>query len=214
MCIWAIVPVKPFVLGKSRLANVLSSDTRCEMNRKFLSRTLETLKGIPQIEETLVVSRDAAALKLARGAGARTLQEDGKQNINEALQRAIVFLRRYRVTTVFIIPADLPLISAADVNTLLAMRQPAPSVIIAPDRHDEGTNGLLLSPPEVIPPAFGANSFQLHCRQAREAGANLQICNLSALAFDLDYPEDLDLLNENLYAERTAFAYSRMTIPD
>lgn len=214
MCIWAIVPVKPFVLGKSRLANVLSSDIRRDMNRKFLSRTIETLKYVPQIEETLVVSRDAAALKLARGAGVRTLQEDGKQNINEALQRAIVFLRRYRVTTVLIIPADLPLINAADVSSLLAMRQPAPSVIVVPDRHDEGTNGLLLSPPDVIPPMFGDHSFQIHCHQVREISVNLQICNLPTLAFDLDYPEDLDLLNENLYAERTAFAFSRMTIPD
>ncbi|GAB4404800.1 MAG: 2-phospho-L-lactate guanylyltransferase [Anaerolineales bacterium] len=214
MCIWAIVPVKPFVLGKSRLANVLSSDIRCDMNRKFLTRTLETLKHIPQIEEVLVVSRDAAALKLARGAGVRTLQEKGKQNINEALQSAILLLHRYHVTTALIMPADLPLINVADVNTLLAMRRPAPSVVIIPDRHDEGTNGLLLSPPDVIPPAFGANSFQMHCRQARTVGANLQVCNLATLAFDLDYPEDLDLLNENLYAERIGFAYSRMTVPD
>lgn len=214
MCIWAIVPVKPFLLGKSRLANVLSSDIRRDLNRKFLSHTLETLKHIPQIEETLVLSRDAAALKLARGIGVRTLQEDGKQNINEALRYAIVFLRRYRVTTVLILPADLPLINTTDINTLLAMRQPAPSVVIAPDRHDEGTNALLLSPPDVIPPMFGANSFQAHCRQARAVGANLQICNLATLAFDLDYPEDLDLLNENLYAQRIAATYSRMTIPD
>ena len=69
MTIWAVVPVKPLAVGKSRLANVLSDDARLALNHCLLSNTLATLKSMPELEHVLVVSRDPQALALARNLG-------------------------------------------------------------------------------------------------------------------------------------------------
>ncbi|HNS37332.1 MAG TPA: hypothetical protein PKM01_06080, partial [Anaerolineaceae bacterium] len=77
MSLWAIVPVKPLRRGKSRLAGVLSEDERALLNMTMLGNILMTLTSVPQIDSVLVVSRDPAALALARDHGARTVQEEG-----------------------------------------------------------------------------------------------------------------------------------------
>ena len=86
--IWAIVPVKPLRRGKSRLAGTLSEDQRTDLNRELLKHTIETLTELKEITQVLVVSRDPAALAIARDYGARTLREDGSPKLNTALTRA------------------------------------------------------------------------------------------------------------------------------
>src|SRR5512137_2373375 len=95
MTTWAIVPVKPLRLGKSRLSDVLSDDERARLNRMFLERTLGVLRSVPDIQQVLVVSRDPAALAIAREYGARTVLEDGSQELNLALKRATTFALAY-----------------------------------------------------------------------------------------------------------------------
>ncbi len=70
MTLWAIVPVKPLRRGKSRLASVLTQDERTDLNQRLLVHTVDTLRSLPEIEHVLVVSRDPAALALARNHGA------------------------------------------------------------------------------------------------------------------------------------------------
>jgi 2-phospho-L-lactate guanylyltransferase (CobY/MobA/RfbA family) len=69
-------------------------------------------------------------------------------------------------------------------------------VVIAPDRHEKGTNALLLSPAGLIEYDFGENSFERHCELAKKAGARLEIVKLHSLGLDLDLPEDLALLDQ------------------
>ncbi len=71
-----------------------------------------------------------------------------------------------------------------------------PVVVIAPDRHEKGTNALLISPVRPDQYDFGANSFQRHCQRVKEAGARLEIVNLPTLGLDLDLPEDLELVRK------------------
>jgi 2-phospho-L-lactate guanylyltransferase (CobY/MobA/RfbA family) len=49
MTLWAIVPVKPLRRGKSRLADVLTSEERTDLNRHLLENTIDTLKSLPGI---------------------------------------------------------------------------------------------------------------------------------------------------------------------
>jgi 2-phospho-L-lactate guanylyltransferase len=198
MTLWAIVPVKPLRRGKSRLANVLSQEERADLNRKLLIHTIDTLTAIPEIEQVLVVSRDQAALALAREHGARTVQEKGAPQLNIALARATVVVKNYVTRGVLIVPADLPLISPEDVRAMLERVQAAPVVVVAPDRHRQGTNALLVCPVGLIDYDFGPDSFQRHCDRAQQAGARLEICELPSLALDVDLPEDLDLVESEL----------------
>ncbi|HUV26909.1 MAG: 2-phospho-L-lactate guanylyltransferase [Anaerolineales bacterium] len=198
MTLWAIVPVKPLRRGKSRLAQVLTEDERLGLNRQLLIHTVDTLREIPEIEQVLVVSRDQAALSLARAHGARTVQENGAPELNIALTRATIVAKQYATRGVLIIPSDLPMISKEDVSAMLEMVKDPPVVVVAPDRKREGTNALLVCPVGLIDYDYGPHSFERHCLRAQQAGARLEICELPSLALDMDVPEDLELVSDEL----------------
>jgi len=196
MTIWAIIPVKPLRSGKSRLAGTLSEDERAKLNRTLLQHTLKTLSDLKEVEHVLVISRDPQVLTVARKYGARTVREDGQPHLNTALKRATVVAQVYATRGVLVLPVDLPLISREDILTLIERAADPPVVVIAPDRHEKGTNALLISPSGLIEYDFGENSFQHHCQRVKEAGARLEIVNLPSLGLDLDLPEDLELVRK------------------
>lgn len=196
MTIWAIVPVKPLRRGKSRLSGTLSVDERTHLNQLLLEHTLKTLTDLKEIEHILVVSRDPAALALAREHGARTVREAGSPKLNTALKRATVVAQLYATRGVLVLPADLPLMTREDILALVERAKKPPVVVIAPDRRGEGTNALLISPAGLIEYDFGPDSFERHCERARQAGARLEVVNLPSLGLDLDLPEDLEMVLE------------------
>ena len=198
MALWAVVPVKPLRRGKSRLAEVMSVDERADLNEYLLAHTLKEISNVPEIENILVVSRDPAALSLARDLGARTVQENGSPGLNIALTRATEIAKTYETRGILVLPADIPRLSRDDIQTLLARVEDPPVVVVVPDRSRQGTNALLVCPAGLIDYQFGVGSFQKHCQQAREAGARLEICELPSMALDLDEPEDLALIDQDL----------------
>ena len=64
---------------------------------------------------------------------------------------------------VLLVPGDCPSLDPGEVSALLARTEP---VVIVPDRHGQGTNALLLTPPDVMAPAFGEGSFARHAALA------------------------------------------------
>lgn len=210
MTLWAIVPVKPLRRGKSRLAEVLSQEERTALNSQLLAHTLDTLTSIPDIEHVLVISRDQAALALAREHGARTVQENGAPKLNVALTRATVIAKSYGTRGVLIVPADLPLLTTEDVSAMLALAKAPPVVVVAPDRRHEGTNALLVCPVGLIEYEFGPGSFKNHCDRACKAGARLEVCELPSLSLDMDLPEDLEAMNKAFDGYTNVFSRKSM----
>lgn len=194
MTLWAIVPVKPLRRGKSRLAGALSEDERTDLNRTLLQHTLKTLSELKELEQVLVISRDPQALTIARNYGARTVREDGQAELNTALKRATVIAQVYATRGVLVLPADLPLVSTEDILALIERAVDPPVVVIAPDRHEKGTNALLISPSGLIEYDFGGDSFHRHCELVKKSGARLEVVNLPSLGLDLDVPEDLEIV--------------------
>lgn len=208
MTIWAIVPVKPLRDGKSRLAHILSADERAKLTTDILQRTLAVLDEVPAIYRTLVISRDPAVLKLARGKGAFTFGEGERLGLNVALSRACHIAAAQQATGVLILPADLPLISRGDVETIIsstvgstAVRRPTvrngattPStprmIAICPDRLDQGTNALYISPPLGFNFQYGPHSFKHHLDEAERLGLQARVVHTPGLKFDLDTEED------------------------
>ena len=191
MTIWAIVPVKPLRRGKSRLAGMLTEDQRTRLNRYLLEHILTVLNEVSEIEHTLVVSHDPAALALTRELGGRTVLEDGAPQFNTALKRATTVACLHGAHAVLILPADLPLITPADIKKLIKKGSKPPVVVIAPDRRANGTNGLFVNPAGLIEYGYGPGSNHRHAERAASCGARVEIFPSARIGLDLDLPEDL-----------------------
>ena len=196
MTTWAIVPVKPLRRSKSRLSPVLGAEERLALSREMLRRVLAAVGDVPEIDRTLLVSRDTEAMALARQYGAKTLSERPPIDLNQALEQATRAALGSGASAVVVVPADLPLVTAGDLRDLVGMGGSPPVVVLAPDRHGSGTNALLASPAGLIEYAFGPSSLDRHRALALAAGARVLICDRPGLALDLDLPEDLGLLRE------------------
>ena len=196
MTYWAIVPIKPLLRSKSRLASVLSKDERQELSQDMLINTLEVLNQVSSVETTLVVSRDSRALALARKHGARTVTEYGSPELNQALVRATYVAQQYGVAGVLVLPADLPLLDRGEVELLIGGAGEPPVVVIAPDRRGSGTNALLVAPPGLIEYDFGPDSFSRHQKRAKQAGAKVVVCEMPSLELDLDSLAVMDVIME------------------
>lgn len=193
MTLWAIVPVKPLRRAKSRLSSVLSTEQRAELSQQLLLNTLQVLDQVPEVQHMLVISRDGRALALAREHNARTVTEHGSPDLNLALARATALARGQGASAVLILPADLPLIAPEHLHELIALGDEPPVVVVAPDRHQSGTNALLVAPPGLIEYEFGPDSYAQHLALGEAAGARVETCSSLALGLDLDAPEDLEI---------------------
>ncbi len=191
MSIWAIVPVKPLRLAKSRLASVLTPEQRQRFAETMLRHVLQVLNDVPQITGTLVISRDNRALALARDYGAKTVQESGAPELNAALMRATQIIGSWGSEAVLILPADLPLIETSDVTGIIKAGDRFPSVVLSTDRNTDGTNALFIRPPGLIEYTYGEGSFRRHAMQARDVGAHVKVYESQRLLQDIDLPEDI-----------------------
>lgn len=189
MNLWLVAPVKPLGQGKRRLAPVLTPAARAALVQRLLDHVLTTARASPLLAGMIVVSRDPTVLQLAADLGAHALVERGA-GLNHSLDQARAAALGFGATGLLVLPADLPLLSPADLDTLCDLALAGAQVVIAPSR-DGGTNGLLLTPPDCIPFAFGRHSAARHRRLARAAGLTCAVYHSDTLAVDIDRPEDL-----------------------
>lgn len=196
MSLCAIIPVKPLRRGKSRLSGILSSSQREALNEFLLISVLECLQPIESIDHKIVISYDPTALSISRKYGANTVLENRNTNINRALRRATLAAQAYGATKLLILPADLPLITQKDIQEFLALETEPPEMIISPDRKMNGTNALFINPLGAIKYNFGDWSYRKHIEQAERQKVKVRILQNQNLAFDLDVPEDWEMLKE------------------
>lgn len=189
--IWALVPVKRLVDAKSRLAPALPPEARARLVLTMLHRTLMVLAGVPGLAQIAVVTPDPVVAAVGRALGATALMESGRPGLNGALTWAARHARAWGALGILIVPGDLPGLTDSSVTALLNQAT-LPGVVVAPDGRQQGTNALLVAPPDVIPFGFGERSFRSHVEAARIHGLTPVIVRRADLAADLDSPRDLD----------------------
>jgi 2-phospho-L-lactate guanylyltransferase len=199
--IWAIVPVKPLNRSKSRLSAVLNIEQREALSREMLERTLGILKQVEKISDILVVSRDTAALKQIRQFGVQTLQESGAPELNDSLTRATQVVGSWNASAVLIVASDIPLLQVSDIEGVIGLAGYPPTVVIATDRHQDGSNVMLVSPPGLIPYRYGVGSFHRHVEEVLAAGIEPAEFHSPTIELDVDTPDDFALYRRML-AER------------
>jgi 2-phospho-L-lactate guanylyltransferase len=187
---WAVLPVKPFDWAKSRLDGVLSPAERASLARQLMQGSLSALIESQCFQRVVVVSRDAEALAIAQEHGAQGLAEDAPADLNLAIVTARNLAMLEGAGSMLILASDLPLVRPEDIQRIVTSGERA-SAVIVPDRHAQGTNALLLSPPDLIEPAFGIQSFPRHMALLSSAGATVSVLRIKGVAFDVDVPQDL-----------------------
>jgi 2-phospho-L-lactate/phosphoenolpyruvate guanylyltransferase len=204
----AILPIKSFAQAKQRLRNGLSSHDRRALVEAMFADALVALGRVSEIERIVVVSADRVAQRIAGGYGA-SIVEDDERGHNAAATLGIQSLLEEGTERVLIVPGDCPMLSPADINTLLEHPTGDRSVLIVPDRHGTGTNALLLTPPDVLSPSFGPDSCRRHVAEASQAGVPSEVVELDSLALDIDTTDDLEALHRTLESVHGGAAHTR-----
>jgi len=206
----AVLPVKSFASAKLRLEPLLAPGPRRALAEAMLSDVLVALRRAESIDSALVVTADSAAARIAGSHDAETLPDPSESGQSDAARAGIAAALGGEATRVLLVPGDCPLLDPAELDSLLGRPRAAGAhATIVPDRHREGTNALLLSPPEAMAPAFGEGSLARHLEAARAANLAHDVAELPSLALDVDTPDDLAALRSALAEQRGGAANTR-----
>lgn len=188
MSCWALIALKTFACGKSRLAQVLSLAQRESFSRTMLEHVVRSLAAAHEIDGIAIVTQERAALPAA----ALALHDPGG-GLNAALASGARQLGAAGANELLVLHADLPLLAADEIDEFV-VRSRDSGLGLASDRIGHGTNAVFVAPPLAFDFCFGRYSFARHQQQARERGLLPCIARSPGFAFDVDEPADLAAL--------------------
>ena len=199
----AVLPVKGFDAAKQRLGGLLGAGSRQALAQAMFSDVLAALGRTRGLAGVAVVTADNTAQATARGRGTVVLTDESTTGQSDAALIGIRYALDERFDRVLLVPGDTPMLDAVELDELLdRSAEDGLEAVIVPDRHGEGTNALLLSPPGVLDPRFGPGSCRRHVRAAEEGGLKHRVESVPSLALDIDTPVDLAALADALEGRR------------
>jgi 2-phospho-L-lactate guanylyltransferase len=181
-----LVAVKARASGKTRLRASLEPGQRTGLIRRMLGHVLETARAARTIGRIIVVSPERDTVP-----GDIPVLADSGQGLNQALCGAHQALLGFGFRELLILPADLPLLAAAEIDDLVEAGRSA-GFAVAPDAAGTGTNGLYLSCPQCFEFQFGPGSRERHASAARLLGLGVATVVRPGLEFDVDHPTQLE----------------------
>lgn len=195
----AVIPIKRFERGKSRLGERLSDAERAQLSRSMFERVLTASLACPELGGVLVLTDAPDIARDVRQRGAEALEDPdaGAPRLGALIDAAFAHLRAQGVGVALVLMADLPRVEPSDLTAMLAALDHS-DLAVAPDLRGVGTNALALRlgpAADRFKTAFGGpESLRLHMRYARELGLRAHVEENPRLGLDLDTPADLDLL--------------------
>jgi 2-phospho-L-lactate guanylyltransferase len=179
-----VIPLRSFALAKGRLARHLDAAARAELARRMAERVVAAAGELP----VAVVSSDPDVRAWARHA-AVVLPDPG--SLDAAAGAGRLWARREGLDRVVVAHADLPL---ADSLAPVAGGGADPIATIVACHRGDGTPVLAIPAASEFRFAYGTGSFQRHCAEAARVGLRVDVVSDPTLSFDVDVPEDLELL--------------------
>src|SRR4051812_1936447 len=199
----AILPVKSFGAAKQRLAAALGAGSRQALAQAMFSDVLASLRRVPGVDAVAVVTSDRLAESAALGERVEVLRDTEMAGQSAAALIGIRYAQAHGFDRVLLVPGDTPLLDPGEVAGLLRRAlDNGSAVVVVPDRHGEGTNALLLTPPDAIEPSFGPGSCARHVAAAGTASVPCAVEHVPTLALDVDTGRDLELLAATLEGRR------------
>jgi 2-phospho-L-lactate guanylyltransferase len=187
--VFAAIPVKSRAESKSRLSVILNPQERVRLTQTMFKDVMGTVSKSGLFKDVFVISSDLKILELAGELGANTVQE-AERGLNRAVEQVTEHCMEKGTQSILTLPSDIPLMNITDLNRILELGSEWRSIVVSPSRYG-GTNALLCTPPDAIPPCFGQNSFMKHVEAARKRGVNARAYWSPSMALDLDSAFDL-----------------------
>jgi 2-phospho-L-lactate/phosphoenolpyruvate guanylyltransferase len=188
-----LVPVKNLAGAKQRLASLLDQPARTELAQAMLLDVLETLAGWVHRPEVGIVTSDPFARQLADRFHFTVIPDHANRGETDAIETATRFCESHGVPSTLVIPGDIPLIQAWELQHILGSA-PAEGSVLVPAADGRGTNAIWRRPAGLFPARFGNDSFRPHRAAAQATGKPCIVISLPGIALDVDNPADLRTL--------------------
>jgi 2-phospho-L-lactate/phosphoenolpyruvate guanylyltransferase len=198
-----LVPVKNTSSAKQRLAAVLDQPSRTALAQAMLHDVLTALHDFSSnhwvseqgttAPQVALVTGDSYAVQLAGQHGFEVISDPDNPGETSAIEMATRVCVERGARSTLVIPGDIPLIQAWEVDEILKQAPPEGSVLVpAGDRR--GTNAIFRRPADLFPLRFGNDSFKPHHAAAQATGKPCVVLKLPGIAVDVDNPADLQQL--------------------
>jgi 2-phospho-L-lactate guanylyltransferase len=191
----AILPVKSFGAAKQRLGGLIGQEARSALMRAMLSDVLSALAAVPSLDVVVVTANPLAVELSARGVA--VLHDNREAGQSAAAGIGIGHAAAQGYERALLVPGDAPLLDPAEVTILLDRPE---QILLVPDRHGTGTNGVVMAPVDAIAPSFGPGSLARHEAAARDSGLTWAVDPVPSLVLDVDTPDDLEATTRALEA--------------
>ena len=183
-----LIPVKARTHCKQRLSAVLTPLERVRLVRTLLDRVVQAACAAREVRQVIVVSPERDTVRADVPVCA-----DRGDGLNGALHGARTMLLKLGCPELVILPADLPDVSAKDIDALIGHGRNG-RFALASDAAGHGTNGLYLDCEGPFGFHFGLESCTRHLHEACRHGLSAQLVHLAGLEFDVDTAADLERL--------------------
>jgi 2-phospho-L-lactate guanylyltransferase len=192
----AIIPVKTFSLAKTRLN--LSAQKKEELCKIMLEEILHVLSISPQIEKTIIVTKEKKAIELGEKYNAMIITDSKEENVNAAVALADRYLLENQFDASIVFPQDIPFIKTQDIDFMLNYKTPPNFVIVVPSRRFDGTNALVRMPTNLMTTHYDEDSYKIHMNTAKEHTRNVALVFVKRIMWDIDNIEDLKFVLEQV----------------
>ncbi|MEW6128717.1 MAG: 2-phospho-L-lactate guanylyltransferase [Acidobacteriota bacterium] len=188
-----LIPIKEPARVKTRLANLLTLAERQQLVWAMFEDVCEAVAQTTGADRIFIVTSFAKAAARARSLGFEVLGEERQESESASIDWASQILRDRGFDAALRLPADIPLVEAADIDALLAVELTKPMVLMVPSFEETGTNAILRAPPNLFPSRFGTGSLALHQAEAARIDAQCLIVKNERIALDIDEPHDIKM---------------------
>lgn len=188
-----LVPVKHLSNAKQRLASILSQADRTELAQTMLLDVIEALNGWQNCPGVSLVTSDPYALGLAERFHLDVIPDRANISETDAIEMATRVCGTRGIAWTLVLPADIPLVSASELDAILS-QAPVEGSVLVPASDRRGTNAAFRRPAGLFPLRFGNDSFKPHLEAARATQKACLVLPLPGIALDVDNPSDLAAL--------------------
>lgn len=188
-----LVPVKNSAGAKQRLATVLDQPSRTALAQAMLHDVLTALHQWKTRPQVAIVTSDPYATALATEYGFEVIPDPDNSGETGAIEMATQLCVERGADSTLVIPADIPLIQAWELEEVLK-QAPVEGSVLVPAGDGRGTNAAFRRPGNLFPLRFGNDSFKPHHAAAQATGKPCVVLQFAGIAVDVDNPPDLQRL--------------------